>query len=306
MKHSASALLAIAILASTALGCGRAIERHDQAWSALVDAQRHYLEMGGWRMQYVDLGAGDPVMMIHGIGDSTYSWHNNAQALAGAGMRVILVDQPGFGLSDIPPQGWVYSVENQGEAILRVADSLKLTRFKLVGHSLGGGVSLYLAWKHPERVERVAVLSPASQRTTCPFGRASDLVMSIAGTRPFIARAIRSTYYEPDALSDVAIDEYARLLDRPGRAGRGVLGGVCDGYFSPTYDRMTESYSTIAPTLLILWGAQDTWHPLDFGKRLHELVPSSRLEIVAGAGHNVHQEKSEAVNAVLRDFLTAR
>ena len=201
------------------------MERRDRAWEQLVQPHRNEVDVGDVSLHYVDLGDGQPVVLIHGIADSTYSWHKNTRALVEAGFRVIMVDQPGFGYSSIPDAGWVYSVESQGEAILRLLDHLEIERFDLVGHSLGGGVSLYLTWKHPGRVRRLVVISPASQRTSCPFGVTTDVVLALTGTRWLVGQALRSAFFDPEQVSDTMIDEYARLLDRPGRAGGGVLGG---------------------------------------------------------------------------------
>ncbi len=299
----AGAILGMVVLAMLESSCVRRSYLEDARWHRLVDAHRHDVEIDDLRLHYVDLGAGNPVVMIHGIADSTYSWHENAAALVDAGFRVILVDQPGFGRSAIPAAGWIYSVENQAEAVLRVVDRLGIDHFSLVGHSLGGGESLYLAWKHPDRLDRVVVLSPASRRTSCPFGRGTDLVAWVVGTRSFVARALRSAYARSDRVSEDMIDEYAGLLDRPGRMGNGVLGGVCAGYFSPSFEQMTSSYSELKPALLIVWGDRDTWHPLEFGTTLRAAVPGARLEVVPEAGHNVHQERPDLVNPLLIGFL---
>ena len=281
---------------------GETVKR-DQPWAELVDSHRHNVDVDGLNMHYADLGKGEPVVMVHGIGDSTYSWHKNAQAVVDAGFRVILIDQPGFGRSAIPAVSWEYSIANQAEGVLRVVDGLGIKRFRLVGHSLGGGVSLYLAWKHPERLESVVVMSPPSQRPSCPFGLATDIIAGITGTRWFTARALHSAYFRSEKVTDVEIDEYTALLDRPGRLGRGVLGGVCRDYFGPAYDRMTESYREVKPKMLIVWGREDTWHPVHWAKTLQSLVPGSQLEIVSEAGHNVHQEQPEIVNSILQRFL---
>ena len=303
-----SLLIALPCLAATLAlpGCTREITRVDVGWSRLVDEHRHDVDVAGVKMHYIDLGAGDPIVMIHGIGDSTYSWHRNAKALVGAGFRVILVDQPGFGRSAIPPKGWDYSVENQAEAVLDVVNSLGIDRFGLAGHSLGGGEALYLAWKHGDRIPKVAVLSPACQRTSCPFGITTDLIAGAVGTRWFAERALRSAFFRPEGVSDVMVDEYARLLDRPGRMGSGVLGGVCNDYFSPEFDRMTEHYGDLKPETLIIWGQQDTWHPVTFGTTLHSLIPGSHFEITADAGHNVHQEAADVINPMLVRFFSDR
>lgn len=278
----------------------------DDAWHALVDPYRHDIMVDGLKIHCIDLGSGEPVVLIHGIGDSTYSWRDNAQRLVEAGFRVILIDQPGFGHSAIPPRGWSYSVENQAEAILKTVDRLGVDTFNIVAHSLGGGEALYLAMTHADRVARLAVISPVSQRTPCPFGVLTDLLVWIVGVRRFTALALRSAYFRPEKVSDIQIDEYARPLGRPGRLGMGVLGGVCRSYFSKAYDRMVESYRSLQPKLLVIWGQQDTWHPVAFGERLQSLVAGSRLEVIPEAGHNVHQERADLVNALLARFLTDR
>ena len=292
------------LLALLSLGCSRSMLRRDEPWRQLVDPNRHDLDVGGLSMHYIDLGNGEPVVLVHGIADSSYSWHENVQALLDAGLRVILIDQPGFGGSGIPGDG-NFAVERQGAAILHLLDQIGVETFGLVGHSLGGGVSLYLAWQLPERVRRLAVISPVSQHEKCPFGRSTDFAMSLVGTRGLVATALRTAYYEPDQVSDTAIDEYGRLLARPGRGGAGVLGGVCRTYFSPTFDRMIASYGAIKVPLLILWGKEDSWHALRHGEQLHDLVPGSDLAVIPQASHNVHQERAEQVNTLLTRFLRA-
>ena len=108
------------LLMLVGMGCSRSTDLRDQTWAQMVDAHRRDVEVGGAMLHYIDLGAGQPVVMIHGIADSTYSWHNNAQVLLDAGLRLILVDQPGFGNSSAPDE-WTYSVENQGDPPAMVA-----------------------------------------------------------------------------------------------------------------------------------------------------------------------------------------
>ncbi len=298
--------LAAALATLSWLARGRSPRLTDEAWSAWVDPHRRDVLVDGLQMHAIDLGAGEPVVLIHGIGDSTYSWRPNAQALVAAGHRVLLIDQPGFGRSAIPPRGWSYSVEHQAEAILKAVDQLEVGAFNIVAHSLGGGEALYLAMTHPDRVLRLAVISPVSERTPCPFGVLTDLLVGLVGVRRFTALALRSAYFRPEKVSDVQIDEYARLLGRPGRLGMGVMGGVCRTYFSKAYDAMVESYRTLRPRLLIIWGRQDTWHPVAFGERLQGRVAGSRLELIPEAGHNVHQERADLVNPLLVGFLGDR
>ncbi len=303
MPNGKPAMVAAGAALALFSGCTRRMAAKDEAWHELVGEHRRDVDVGAFSLHCIDMGAGEPVVMIHGVADSTYSWHRNAKALVDAGFRVILVDQPGFGYSAIPPKGWIYSVENQAEAILKLIDGIGVERFHVVGHSLGGGEALYLAWKHPQRIRRAAVLAPACERTSCPFGLGTDLVAWAFGTRWLTARALRSAFYRPERVGDAEIDEYSRLLDRPGRMGRGVLGGVCRDYFSAEYDRMTAAYEHLEPELLIVWGERDTWHPVAFGTRLQARAPRSHLVVIPEAGHNAQQERPEVVNPLLVRFL---
>jgi len=88
--------------------------------------------------------------------------------------------------------------------------------------------------------------------------------------------------------------------------GSGVMGGVCKDYFSAEFDRMTEHYGDLKPELLVVWGEQDTWHPVSFGRKLQSLVAGSRLEVIENAGHNVQQEAPDAVNPLLVNFFRHR
>jgi pimeloyl-ACP methyl ester carboxylesterase len=295
-----SSLVAVA-LSLPLTGCTRSMVNEDRDWSAIVDSHRHDVEVEGLTLHYIDLGAGEPVVMVHGIADSAYSWRRNAEALVEAGFRVILVDQPGFGRSAIPGARWRYTVENQATAVLGLLHQIGVERFGLVGHSLGGAVSLEMALRHGDRVTRLAVIDPACYRVSCPFGWATQALAAVTGTRWFVDKGLRSAFFSREQVDDVVIDEYARLLDRPGRLG--VLGGVCESFFSAEYDRMVRDYGEMKPATLIVWGEEDTWHPLDMGKRLRAAIPGSRLQVLPGAGHNSHQERAELANPILIHFL---
>jgi pimeloyl-ACP methyl ester carboxylesterase len=74
----------------------------DPKWNTFVTPHRKTMDMGNYTIHYIDIGQGEPVVMLHGMTLSTYSWRNNVQALLDAGFRVILVALPGHGQTDIP------------------------------------------------------------------------------------------------------------------------------------------------------------------------------------------------------------
>jgi len=295
----------ILILGIAMTACQDARARGDAVWAALVGSNRHQAEVAGLSLHYIDLGpgVGEPVVMVHGFGDSTYAWHRNAAALRDGGLRVILVDQPGLGRSATPPDTHVYSIENQAGAILKLVTRLGIERFKLVGHSMGGGIALYLGLNHPDRVSQVAAIDPAAFYPGCAFRYPGvEFVARALGARRFVTTALRDVYYQRDQVTETMIDEYAQQFEDSSRMS--VLTSLCRQYFSSVeYTRMTESYANFRPPLLIVWGERDTWIPLTFGERLNRLVPGSMLRVIADAGHAPHQEQSQLVNPILTAFL---
>jgi pimeloyl-ACP methyl ester carboxylesterase len=276
----------------------------DEPWRALAGPHRRDLAVGGSSVHYIDMGRGRPVLLIHGLADSTYAWHRNVPALVESGLRVILVDQPGMGLSGAPPAPYRYSVENQASAVRAVADHLNLGRFDLVGSSMGGGVALYLAWKLEARVRSVTAIAPVCYRV----GRHGFMAMPgarflarIVPGRWLVRRMLEDIYFDPGLLNGSLIDEYCLVLRRSGFIDAVVSMRL--QYFSDEFDRMAARYERMRTPLLIVWGDHDRWVSRRYGQRLHEAVPGSRFEIIEKAGHVPHQERPGAFNRLLVDFL---
>ena len=301
-------LVGLAVGATVSLGCGVRVGEGDRPWNELVRDHRQDRDLGGYRMHYVDIGQGLPVVMVHGFADSTYCWHRNVTPLRDAGLRVILVDQPGMGRSEAPPAPYAYTVENQAGAILALLDRLAVDRFTLVGSSMGGGIALYLGLEHPDRVVRAVVLDPVCYR---PPDHGMLRLLRLPGAPTLgsllppqwtVKRALRDAYHDPDRANEVVVEEYARPMRRKGYLK--TLAALQAEYFSPAFDRMTESYDRFGVPLLILWGQEDTWVPPAFGERLHEEIVGSRLQVLPACGHLPHQEDPETVNRLLVDFLS--
>lgn len=296
--------LLVLIAAMLLVGCGEDTNRGDTKWRKLTAPHCRYMDMGGYKLHYVDMGRGRPVVMIHGFADSVYCWHANVKALLKANLRLILVDQPGLGKSEAPPAPYDYTVENQADSILKLCDRIGLDRFSLVGSSMGGGIALYLAWRYPDRVDRVALLDPACYEPSGIRWMAlpgSGWVASVLGGRWSIGQGLKSAYLNDDLVTEAAIDEYARPAEKPDYFN--VLHMMSKQYFSPVFREMAESYGRIKAPVLIIWGEHDTWVPPEYGKLLHEAIADSRLAIIIETGHLPHQENPEAVNKLLTGFL---
>src|SRR3989442_5387111 len=112
-------------------------------------------EVDGLRLHYVVEGRGPVVIFVHGLGGFAESWRHNVRPLAGRA-TVFAVDLPGFGDSAKPRTS--YRLGYFANALRGFMDALGLAQASLVGHSLGGAVSITLALTHPSRVERLALV----------------------------------------------------------------------------------------------------------------------------------------------------
>src|SRR2546429_7880045 len=118
-------------------------------------------EVDGLRLHYVVEGRGPAVIFVHGLGGFAESWRHNVRPLAGRA-AVYSVDLPGFGESAKPPTH--YRLGYFANALRGFMDGLGLAQASLVGHSLGGAVSITYALTHPSRVERLALVRPVVPR----------------------------------------------------------------------------------------------------------------------------------------------
>ena len=279
----------------------------DIGWNDMVAPYRHMVDMDGYRMSVIDMGKGEPVIMIHGFADSTYCWHNNAKALNDAGFRTILIDYPGFGQSTIPPDDFIFSVENLGKEIIALADKLKLEKFSVIGSSMGGGISLYLAGNYPHRIIKAVPIDPACYTMKPPplLALLSDDNFGYQA-EPFISKAtvkvaLRQCYRDKSKVTNTFVDEYARPLSKPGYIRAMIR--LLREYESPKAHSMIQKYDEISRPVMIIWGDKDQWVPPKFGPRLNKDIPGSKLYMIKNAGHLPHQEQPEVVNPIFIKFL---
>ena len=119
-----------------------------------------FISIDGVRIHYRDEGSGPVLVLIHANFGNLISWDPWVEALRGR-YRVIRFDMPGHGLTGPDPSG-DYSLERTVDITGRFVDALELERFSLGGTSLGGTVSIHYAAAHPERVEKLILLSPGA------------------------------------------------------------------------------------------------------------------------------------------------
>lgn len=213
---------------------------------------------------WYERGAGDPVVLIHGVNDQAGTWFTVAPALPG---HVIVPDLAGHGQSE-PRTGPIpmSRILEQLEALLDEEDDLTL-----VGNSFGGVVALLFTLRNPGRVKRLFLES--SGGLSRPLG--VPLVAHDRDTAMLILRAVHGPHYQPEAW---VVDA---LLQRAGDSPMLRLTELQEHEVEPHLGRIG------VPTTLI-WGADDGVVPLSYGEALRAAIPGAELKVIEGAAHIPH------------------
>jgi pimeloyl-ACP methyl ester carboxylesterase len=271
-----------------------------------------HISLHGHDVTYRMAGDGPAVVLVHGLAGSSTTWKYVMPALAER-YTVVAPDLLGHGQS-AKPRG-DYSLGAYASGIRDLLVALDVDRATFVGHSLGGGVAMQLAYQFPERCERLAlVASGGLGKEVTPFLRAvslpgSELVLPILLLPWFRERAenvgdvLRKGGWRPGSTLAEVWRSYTTLTTREGqRAFVHTVRSVIDpaGQRVSALDRL---YLARAVPTLIVWGDQDRVIPVSHAHTAHESMPGSRLEILEGAGHFLPFEQPDWFNRVLLDWL---
>lgn len=251
-------------------------------------------------------GPGEPVVLLHGTPFSSYVWHEVARSLARF-HPVYVWDMPGYGLSEKSERQDI-SLAAQVEVFTGLLDHWGLTRPLVVAHDMGGAVALgtHLLNKVPYRrlalVDVVAVAPWGSTffRQVGEHGAAFEALpprMHAALLREYISSA-SSPGLRPDDLEALA----GPWLAEGGQAAFYRQIRVRNGDQAYT-DEMEHLYRTIDLPVLVGWGEDDDWIPLDRGRELAARIPGADLHLLPGAGHLAPMDASTELTTRLLGFL---
>jgi pimeloyl-ACP methyl ester carboxylesterase len=256
----------------------------------------HEIVLHGHRVFYRAAGSGPVIVLVHGITSTSATWANVLPYLAER-FTVIAPDLLGHGES-AKPRG-DYSLGAYASGIRDLLMALGHERATFVGHSLGGGIAMQLAYQFPEHCERLVLVdSGGLGRDITALLRAA----SLPGSELVLPLLVNERVLGAGRL-------VGRLLGRVGLRVHTDLGEVLRGLrtivdpWGQRVDASDRLYLAQAIPFLILWGERDPIIPVDHARAAHRLVPGSRLELFPGAGHFPHLDDPLRFVALLIDFM---
>jgi pimeloyl-ACP methyl ester carboxylesterase len=276
-----------------------------------VDWREHLRSatVAGTRVNYVEMGSGPPLVFVHGLAGCWQNWLENIPHFART-HRVIAVDLPGFGESELPLDD--ITIPGYGRFVDAFLGEIGVERAPLVGNSMGGFIVAEVAVSHPSRVDKLVLVSAAGLITVPD--RQLALAMRIAPLFHYgVARAIarREHWVRRRGLRRTFLYGVARHpeLLQPELCYEVASGGGKPGFLDAfnavlDYDFRDRLSDVTRPTLIV-WGRNDKIVPVGGAHEYERLIPGSRKVIFEDTGHVPMIERPHRFNRVLEDFLSA-
>ena len=285
----------------------------DNAGNALITDGKYINEpVFGGSLYYYETGpkSGEPVVLVHGLGEEGMSYWRYVVDMLAPTYRVILLDLPGFGRSG--REKALYSPAQYAKLLdwfIRQRTSLPVT---LIGHSMGGAVSLYYASVYPENLKRLIVLDAAGILHRSAFTK-HFIEMTELGNPMLDGLTHKSTSRFNEWFSSMLFKAESILKPLEKSQGYPVISERILKRFSPTvvagYALAQTDFSRVIYKIrthtTIIWGREDDTSPPRVADVLNKRIPGSQLIWIDKAGHNPIVENVDATNQVLREVLQA-
>jgi epoxide hydrolase 4 len=303
-------------LRTPAARCGRG--RQERV--AMEDLHLEYVVVNGVTLHLAEAGPADGrlVILLHGFPEYWAAWLEYIEVLAAAGYHVIAPDQRGYNLSDKPAAVLAYDLDALAADVIGLADHFGCYRFTVIGHDWGGSVGWWIATRHAERLEQLAVLNaphpiiwreamqshPEQRRRSryVQFFRLPWLPELLLRQRRFRALVQGvSGRARSDTLTPEELEPYRAAWSVPG-----ALTAMLNWYRALLRKDLPASTSCrIASRVLLIWGERDSYCVRGLAEASLRLCDNGRVEYVKDATHWVQHDEPDRCRENLLGFLNS-
>ncbi len=235
------------------------------------------ININGIKTNYITVGQGKPLLILHGWGSNTERWQNVADLLS-KNFKVIIPDLPGFGKSGALQEVWrPNDYVSWAEQFIK---ELNLGEFYLMGHSFGGALACKIAIKYPQEVKKLFLISAASVRKRTSGKKAYKTLSQIVKIFSFVPgyNFLRKAFYK----------FIIRKSDYPY-----VEGNLKETYKNVIAEDLSQFTGFIKVPTVIIWGDKDTYTPVEDAQFMNQKIKNSKLIIIPGAGHILNRDCPE-------------
>lgn len=293
MLHRLFAALSVfAVLATAQPAAAQETIPTQAQWAA---AKKTVELPNGQTLAYVDIGnpKGKPTLLIHGYTDNSRSWSLMAPYLSER--RLLAIDLRGHGKSEAPDCCYGF-LDFANDASLFL-DAMGVEKADVIGHSLGSLTGQVLAAQHPEKIDKLVLISSTIAANSGPGSWLWDNISTLQPPIDPDGKFMKDWYWNPNPVDEDYISrERAESAAVPIHVWKGVLWGT-----------MIHNLSAMTPLIkapvLILWGDQDSLFDAASQDKLKAAFPQAQYETFVGAGHNMFWEFPERAASVIETFL---
>jgi pimeloyl-ACP methyl ester carboxylesterase len=239
-----------------------------------VSFREGFVEADGFRIRYLEAGAGEPLIVLHGGGGMR---HYPSHDLLAQSHRVIMLEAAGFGTSAANDRS--QSMAELAATMAQAVKNLGIEHYDLQGTSFGGKLALWLALQAQDAVKALVLVSPAAIREPRPEGVASP---------PLVLYAHPERVMTQVELSPEIAQQQRTLVGR-------IMGPARDAELEA---RMPE----LNLPVLVIFGTRDDFLPSHLARSYRELLPNCNTVFVYDAAHEVDADRPEAFVALVNDF----
>jgi epoxide hydrolase 4 len=285
-------------------------------FARLPDVRLHVVDAQPFRNSPAEAADKPLIVLLHGFPEAWFSWRHQIPVLAAAGYRVLAPDMRGYSLSDKPQGLRAYGIEELVGDVAGLIRWAGATRATVVGHDWGAMVAWHFAMRHPEMLDRLAILNvphpghaAKALRTPAQLVRSSYALFFqlpwlperaiLAGNARVLRRILRDDPVRDGAFTPEDVERYVTAAKQPGA----LTGGM--NYYRAAFRQPKEQarLQVITAPVLVIWGEQDRYLGKQFATPPENLVPNARVECLADASHWVQNDRPERFNELLLEFL---
>lgn len=270
-----------------------------------MDFPSKKLQVNGIELNVIDVGQGEPVLLVHGFPDTHAVWRHQIPALVAAGYRVIAPDTRGCGESQLMANVSDYKINHLVADLAAVLDALAIPKVKLVAHDWGAVISWRFVMAHSERVERYVTLSVGHPSAYGSGGLAQKLkgwyvlMFQLRGLAEWLLTAFNWKFFKLFTHFPEEQQQWQQELSRPGRLTAGIR------YYRANLDLiLPRTFPRISVPVTGIYSDGDRFLTQGQMERSADYCDAGfRYVHVAGANHWMQLHKPEIVTLLILDSL---
>ena len=239
--------------------------------------------------EYLDEGTGKVVLFLHGWQDNLHTFDSLVSLLPPT-LRIIRLDLPGFGKSEVPKETW--DLNNYVQFVKDFIQKLDIKVYAFIGHSFGGRIVIKGEATKNLQAQKIILIGSAGMTKNRTFHNSFfKLLAKIGGLITYVPPLIFWREGLRKRMYSFIGSDYLNT------------GELKETFLKIISDDLSASAKNITIPALLIWGVNDTETPLADGKKLSQLIRGSDLKVFNETGHFVHREKSQEVARLIQEFL---